>query len=1075
MRLGGGVPYDGDPPTMSATGNDYAELCDLGPTRWSSRGYYHVPPPAAHSSSLYPSILQTSTQSSSSVPTGGSAGLAAHHLRAHHPPPTSSYEAEDIAASSYGMTTPPPGVSGLTSSYAVNSRIGNSTSSLRSGTAAAATSVAGGVGVGVASSAGRPGLYYSPPGTSYTIIERPHSPHYYYNSAGVATKGGSLPGRGSAYLSSSPSNFMNSMSGTLPTSTAGRHGLASGSATANGNKKRPISPEQVLRMFGSTQSSSVPTSSYHYSNGTRDRTGRRSPASSPPSTTHQIYRERERERDRHIPSIHELTTRTVNMSREQTIDHGFGICVKGGKDSGLGVYISRIEENSVAERAGLRPGDTILEVNGTPFTSINHEEALKILKSSRQISMTVRSPPTLNSTAPLHGFGPPSRDPMYASMAPLMPHQTALPPGASIGTPSGVGPLPYRQTCSWMDRHGRPASPPMEYGGRRSERRDRIRRVELLIEPGQSLGLMIRGGVEYGLGIFVTGVDKESVADRAGLMVGDEILEVNGQSFQDVTHDEAVSQLKYHKRMSLVIRDVGKVPHSCTSIEMEPYDAYSPTGTRARRKGQIAAMVEEKARSLLPRHHFASLSYYIAEYCAKAMTIDAFVAVLLEMLDTYEKHTLVTEIRELIFPEDRTRYDELVYRRERDPYSGERVRRKGESARDLPVTDVDLEVSAATGRSPSSDSGLGMTMTDLKNRPSQRLPYRPMSAEPILHRTYYHPTPQKLPSASNSQQPQQPQTSSATSSSNFLHPHRYSSHHASLRHLGGFGSRLAGTSASTSKIMGPTYHSSTTHNTPQKQVLYNRNTDSSSNMGPTSQPPTTFINQTHSDNHQQEYGCDDHRSRRMSETHVLPQTDYEQEVGGYLDGLRSHLGGLTQRVKSWYWGRPLELATKLSRSFDMKEEGGGLLGDKGVRRHQSMQRLSAEQQQQNGSTTEQKTHEHNPNVVPDNKGNLHVTVKKTKPILGIAIEGGANTKHPLPRIINIHENGAAFEAGGLEVGQLILEVDGNKVEGLQHQDVARLIAECFANREKAEITFLVVEAKKSNLEPKPTALIFLEA
>ncbi|XP_036345691.1 uncharacterized protein LOC118754931 [Rhagoletis pomonella] len=47
--------------------------------------------------------------------------------------------------------------------------------------------------------------------------------------------------------------------------------------------------------------------------------------------------------------------------------------------AGLGVYISRIEENSVAERAGLRPGDTILEVNGTPFTSINHEEALKMM------------------------------------------------------------------------------------------------------------------------------------------------------------------------------------------------------------------------------------------------------------------------------------------------------------------------------------------------------------------------------------------------------------------------------------------------------------------------------------------------------------------------------------------------------------------------------------------------------------------------------------------------------------------------------------------------------------------------
>ena len=34
---------------------------------------------------------------------------------------------------------------------------------------------------------------------------------------------------------------------------------------------------------------------------------------------------------------------------------------------------------------------------------------------------------------------------------------------------------------------------------------------------------MIRGGVEYNLGIFVTGVDKDSVADRAGLMVSDKL------------------------------------------------------------------------------------------------------------------------------------------------------------------------------------------------------------------------------------------------------------------------------------------------------------------------------------------------------------------------------------------------------------------------------------------------------------------------------------------------------------------------------------------------------------------------
>jgi C-terminal processing protease CtpA/Prc len=32
-------------------------------------------------------------------------------------------------------------------------------------------------------------------------------------------------------------------------------------------------------------------------------------------------------------------------------------------------------------------------------------------------------------------------------------------------------------------------------------------------------------------------------------------------------------------------------------------------------------------------------------------------------------------------------------------------------------------------------------------------------------------------------------------------------------------------------------------------------------------------------------------------------------------------------------------------------------------------------------------------------------------------------------MLSLQENGAAFEAGGLEVGQLILEVDGQKVEG----------------------------------------------
>lgn len=125
-----------------------------------------------------------------------------------------------------------------------------------------------------------------------------------------------------------------------------------------------------------------------------------------------------------------------------------------------------------------------------------------------------------------HGF-----DPQQSTSSSDI-YKTSSLPGTLLSPPS-------RQSCSWMDRHGRPASPPYQYGGHRTEHRDRydylyltfeyycficvntfrVRRVELIIEPGQSLGLMIRGGIEYGLGIFVTGVDEGSVAEREELRV----------------------------------------------------------------------------------------------------------------------------------------------------------------------------------------------------------------------------------------------------------------------------------------------------------------------------------------------------------------------------------------------------------------------------------------------------------------------------------------------------------------------------------------------------------------------------
>jgi len=86
-----------------------------------------------------------------------------------------------------------------------------------------------------------------------------------------------------------------------------------------------------------------------------------------------------------------------------------------------------------------------------------------------------------------------------------------------------------------------------------------------------------------------------------------------------------------------------------------------------------------------------------------------------------------------------------------------------------------------------------------------------------------------------------------------------------------------------------------------------------------------------------------------------------------------------------------------------------------------------------------------------------ITVYKTKPTLGIAIEGGANTKQPLPRVISITEGGSASDSGSMKVGQIILEVNGKSFRGLEHQQCAKIIAEAFKDKKTGHIEMTVLD------------------
>lgn len=49
--------------------------------------------------------------------------------------------------------------------------------------------------------------------------------------------------------------------------------------------------------------------------------------------------------------------------------------------------------------------------------------------------------------------------------------------------------------------------------------------------------------------------------------VGDQILEVNGQSFVTISHDEAVHILKTGHHLLVKVRDVGRLPHARTVVD----------------------------------------------------------------------------------------------------------------------------------------------------------------------------------------------------------------------------------------------------------------------------------------------------------------------------------------------------------------------------------------------------------------------------------------------------------------------------------------------------------------------------
>ncbi|XP_059554288.1 rap guanine nucleotide exchange factor 6 isoform X18 [Myotis daubentonii] len=68
------------------------------------------------------------------------------------------------------------------------------------------------------------------------------------------------------------------------------------------------------------------------------------------------------------------------------------------------------------------------------------------------------------------------------------------------------------------------------------------------------LHFSLNGGSEKGFGIFVEGVEPNSKAADAGLKRGDQIMEVNGQNFENITFVKAVEILRNNTHLALTVK-----------------------------------------------------------------------------------------------------------------------------------------------------------------------------------------------------------------------------------------------------------------------------------------------------------------------------------------------------------------------------------------------------------------------------------------------------------------------------------------------------------------------------------------
>ncbi|XP_038056922.1 harmonin-like [Patiria miniata] len=211
-----------------------------------------------------------------------------------------------------------------------------------------------------------------------------------------------------------------------------------------------------------------------------------------------------------IPQSPSKKLRTVRLVGHANENLGFAL--RGGVEFGVGMLVSQVIADSLAAQKGLKVGDEIVRLNGYNISQATNNEVISTIGMSKTLTLKVRNTGML---------------PMKNDRSDPVTWKFINEGQSGFQVDSGTG----------------------NDGETKTERK-----VFVNLQSGKKLGCGIGTGHKNEPGIFILKINPGSLADTLNFKIGDQILDVNGTSFLNISHDTAVMELKSSSQMTITLR-----------------------------------------------------------------------------------------------------------------------------------------------------------------------------------------------------------------------------------------------------------------------------------------------------------------------------------------------------------------------------------------------------------------------------------------------------------------------------------------------------------------------------------------